>query len=473
MASLARDNPRRYDTRRRRREPAEGVASDAESGLDDPEPRHRALHHPRKIPKQQKPTHVTFNGPVTISGDIVVGHEGRRSRRREHSPPVTRGSTGRLRGAKKRPTAECDSPSESSTDSDEYLSSSSLDSVSRKGPSKRQPKSKAPTEPLQVPSSHRTKRYNPDEGYHTSATASYGAEQNIQCNKGKNKVAPSQAKGDVAAARARSRRERTLPREGDTGHSQSDLDDSVDGSDINGIAADDLVDDDGSDEEFGKLNVQVGCPDGGSTTDEEAVLDTGTKPDWVSQTFFDKLRKTAGVKSVKLIPEETRKYRDFNGKSFSPTHKVDLMIQSDEFIGMKCRILSFLIAKDATFSILIGRSTIFKLELMVRRKRETDGEGVHVGILGDVSKEEKDLIKKNKELQKKTKQERERQREAKWEEEKATKQKSRANQSSSQGAGAARLATLDPRRTRSPQRGAKGATKNSERLSDSSLEGTW
>lgn len=62
------------------------------------------------------------------------------------------------------------------------------------------------------------------------------------------------------------------------------------------------------------------------------------------------------------------------------------MIQSDEFIGMKCRILSFLIAKDATFSILIGRSTIFKLELMVRRKRETDGEGVHVGILGDVSK---------------------------------------------------------------------------------------
>ncbi|KAG4435316.1 hypothetical protein IFR05_009205 [Cadophora sp. M221] len=472
MASLARENSRRYDTRRRRRQPAESVASDAESGLDDPEPRLRASHHPRKIPKQQKPTHVTFNGPVTISGDIVVGHEGRRSRRREPSPPVTRGTTGRLRAAKTRPTAECDSPSESSTDSDEYLSSSSVDSVSRKGPSKRQAKSKALTEPLQVPSSHRTKRYNPDEGYHTSGTASYGAEQNIQCNKGKNKVAPSKAKGDAAAAaRARLRRERALQKEGDTDHSQSDLDGSVDGSDMNGMAADDLVDEDGSDEEFGKLNVQVGCPDGGSTTDEEAVLDTGTKPDWVSQTFFDKLRKAAGVKSVKLIPEETRKYRDFNGKSFSPTHKVDLMVQSDEFIGMKCRILSFLIAKDATFSILIGRSTICKLELMVRRKRETDGEGVHVGILGDVSKAQKDLIKKNKETQKKTKQERERQREAKLEEEEATKQKSRANQSSSQGA--ARLATMDPRRTRSPQRGAKGVTKISVRLSDSSLEGTW
>ena len=61
------------------------------------------------------------------------------------------------------------------------------------------------------------------------------------------------------------------------------------------------------------------------------------------------------------------------------------MIQSDEFSGMKCRNLSFLIAKDGTFSILIGIRTIRKEELMVRRKRETDGEGAHVGVLGDVS----------------------------------------------------------------------------------------
>ena len=131
--------------------------------------------------------------------------------------------------------------------------------------------------------------------------------------------------------------------------------------------------------------MQIGCTDG-SILNEEAVLDTGTKPDWISQTFFETLRKKAGINSVKLAPEETRKYRDFNGKSFSPTNKVDLMIQSDEFLGMKCRNLSFLIARDATFSILIGRSTIFKQELMVRRKRETDGEGAHVGVLGDVSK---------------------------------------------------------------------------------------
>lgn len=69
------------------------------------------------------------------------------------------------------------------------------------------------------------------------------------------------------------------------------------------------------------------------------------------------------------------------------------------------------------------------------------------------------------------KQERKKQREAKMEEEEGNRQKSRAKQSSSQSA--ARLATLDPRRTRSPQRGEKVASKNSKRQSSSSLEGTW
>ncbi|PVH80361.1 hypothetical protein DL98DRAFT_654768 [Cadophora sp. DSE1049] len=471
MASLARENSRRHDTRRRRRHPAGPIASDVESGLDDLDPQPHASHHQRKSQKQQKPTHVTFNGPVTISGDILVSHEGRDARRRDPSPPVPRRSTGRLRAANKRPTTEHDSQSESSTDSEAYSSSSSVDSASHNGPSMRHAKSKAPAESLRVPSSRRTKRYNPDEGYHTSGTASYGAEQSKQSSKGKAKVATSKPRGDLARpARAKQRRGKALPREADTAESLSDASDDETASDINGIAEDDHAEEDASDEEFGKLVVQIGCTDG-SIISEEAVLDTGTKPDWISQTFFETLRKKAGIKSVKLVPEETRKYRDFNGKSFSATHKVDLMIQSDEFLGMKCRNLSFLIARDATFSILIGRSTIFKQELMVRRKREIDGEGAHVGVLGDVSKAEKSRIKKNKEDQDKTKQERKKQREAKMEEEETNKQKSRAKQSSSQSA--ARLATLDPRRTGSPQRGGKGATKNSERQSDSSLEGTW
>jgi hypothetical protein len=91
-----------------------------------------------------------------------------------------------------------------------------------------------------------------------------------------------------------------------------------------------------------------------------------------------------GIKSVKLNPEEQKsKYRDFNGKQFSPTSKVDLMVQSDEFKGtIKCRVLSFFIARSATFSVLIGRDTIRKHEFMTRGKRDTDGEGVLVGLHG-------------------------------------------------------------------------------------------
>ncbi|KAH7411290.1 hypothetical protein BKA64DRAFT_377985 [Cadophora sp. MPI-SDFR-AT-0126] len=472
MASLARETSRRHDTRRRRRQPTGPIESDAESGPDDLDPQPRASHHQRKLQKQQKPTHVTFNGPVTISGDILVGYEGRDHRRRDPSPPLTRRSTGRLRAASKRPAVECDSQSESSTDSEASSSSSSVDNVPRSGPSMQHAKSRAPAERLRLPSDRRMKRYNPDEGYHTSGTAaSTGVEQNRKSTKGKTRAAVSTPRRDLAApAHAKPPREKTFSRVSDTAVSQSDASDVESISDINGIAEEDHADEDASDEDFGKLLVQIGCTDS-SMINEEAVLDTGTKHDWISQTFFETLRKKAGVKSVKLASEETRKYRDFNGKSFSPTHKVELMIQSDEFLGMKCRNLSFLIARDATFSILIGRRTIYKEELMFRRKRETDGEGAHVGILGDVSKAEKARIKKNKEDQDKIKQERKKQREAKMEEEESNKQKSRTKQSSSQSA--ACLATMDPRRTRSPQQGAKGATKNSQRKSDSSLEGTW
>jgi hypothetical protein len=116
---------------------------------------------------------------------------------------------------------------------------------------------------------------------------------------------------------------------------------------------------------------------------ENAVLDTGTKVDWISQMFYKEL-KTLGVKSSKLSQEDTRKeYRDFNGNRFQPLAKVDLMIQSEEFKGlMKCRKMSFFVANKATFSILIGRDTIKKHKLMTRGERDTDGEGVFVGIHG-------------------------------------------------------------------------------------------
>ena len=126
---------------------------------------------------------------------------------------------------------------------------------------------------------------------------------------------------------------------------------------------------------------------GNKAISEKAVLDTGPKSDWISQMFYEDLKKTLDVKRSELNKEDMkRKYRDFNGNEFQPAFKVDLMIQSEEFSGLvKCRKLSFLVAKKATFKILMGRDTIRSEELMTRGKRETDGEGVFVGIHGKLS----------------------------------------------------------------------------------------
>lgn len=248
MAPLARETSRRHDTRRGTRNRTASNNTDAESDLEDLDPQPRASHHQRKTQKQQKPTHVTFNGPVTISGNILVGHEGLNARRRDPSPPETRGSAGRLRATKKGPT-EDDSQSESSIDSEASSSSSSVDSVPRNGPSRRQAKLKSPAERLRVPSGRRMKRYNPDEGYHTSGTASYGVEQSKQSSRGKSKIAASKTKGDpVTPARAKQRRVKALRQEEDTAESQSDASDPESASDINGIAEDDHADEDASDE---------------------------------------------------------------------------------------------------------------------------------------------------------------------------------------------------------------------------------
>ena len=121
---------------------------------------------------------------------------------------------------------------------------------------------------------------------------------------------------------------------------------------------------------------------GNQTVSEKAVLDTGTKSDWISQRFYDDLKKRLDVKRAELSQQEKKEYRNFNGGTFQPAFKVDLMIQSEEFKGMLCRQLSFLVAKKAGFKILMGRETIRKEELMTRGKQETDGEAALIGLHG-------------------------------------------------------------------------------------------
>jgi hypothetical protein len=115
---------------------------------------------------------------------------------------------------------------------------------------------------------------------------------------------------------------------------------------------------------------------------EKAVLDTGTKSDWISQRFYDDLKKKLDVKRTELSQQEKKEYRNFNGGTFQPAFKVELMVQSEEFKGILCRKLSFLVAKKAGFKILMGRETIRKEELMTRGKQETDGEEALIGIHG-------------------------------------------------------------------------------------------
>jgi hypothetical protein len=119
---------------------------------------------------------------------------------------------------------------------------------------------------------------------------------------------------------------------------------------------------------------------------EKAILDTGTKVDWISKAFYDKLRDI-GVRLTQLSAEELEvQYCDFNGKKFQPTGKVDLMIQAEEFkSGLKCRTMRFFVASKASFSILFGRDTIWKHRFFERGKSNEDGEGVLIGVYDKIS----------------------------------------------------------------------------------------
>jgi hypothetical protein len=137
-----------------------------------------------------------------------------------------------------------------------------------------------------------------------------------------------------------------------------------------------------------KIPIHIGNPNNQDVSPvlEKAILDTGTKGDWISQNFYNDLRYM-GVRTSKLSEQELEvQYRDFNGKKFKPTGKVDLMIQTEEFKGdMKCRTMRFFVANKATFAILFGRDTIRKHDIYTRGNCDTAGEGVHIGVLEELS----------------------------------------------------------------------------------------
>jgi hypothetical protein len=98
--------------------------------------------------------------------------------------------------------------------------------------------------------------------------------------------------------------------------------------------------------------------------DVAVVLDTGTKPDWISSRFLtDKL----GMKFTRLNDEENKQeFSDFNGNKFNAIGRAELMVSSTDFAGFSCRTISFLVAKGGTFQILLGSRTIKKEKLFCK-----------------------------------------------------------------------------------------------------------
>ena len=101
-----------------------------------------------------------------------------------------------------------------------------------------------------------------------------------------------------------------------------------------------------------------------SQVDVHAILDTGTKPDWISSRF---LTEKLGLKYTKLNDEENKQqFSDFNGNKFNGIGKAELMVNSTNFIGFPSRTISFLVAKGGTFQILLGSRTIKKEKLLCK-----------------------------------------------------------------------------------------------------------
>ncbi|KAH8761374.1 hypothetical protein BGZ57DRAFT_931651 [Hyaloscypha finlandica] len=457
---------RKRDPGRKRTKAAD---PDEESGGEGPQP--RASHHP-KTP--QKPPTSIIKGDVhikSVKGNVYLVQGSRDDELPQRSPTPTRNPTRRQQPTRtvKRSTAQCDSPSASEEDE----TSASDDTEPEYVAPRRSAKSMMPLERPRM-HSEKKKRDQADEGYHTSGTVSYTA-QVLGKAKGKGK-GKERSVSSIGSVSSRPRRDSKMSKETgcetDTSscHADGDNGDEVSAEEEEGQPEQNAPyeEDEASDDDFLKLPIHIGNPKNLDTPaiGEKAILDTGTKGDWISQTFYNELRDM-GVRSTKLSAEELDvQYRDFNGKKFQPTAKVDLTIQTEEFKGsMKCRTMRFLVASKATFTILFGRDTIRKHKFFTRSKRDTDGEEVLIGVHDELNEAQKAETRRKKEEQKKLSSERKKARDSKTE--KAAREKE--NGSAASSSKDAHLATTEPRRgkTRLP-------SKESARKSSSSMEDcTW
>jgi hypothetical protein len=113
------------------------------------------------------------------------------------------------------------------------------------------------------------------------------------------------------------------------------------------------------------------------------ILDTGTKPDWISHRF---LTETLKMSYTKLNDNESKQiFKDFNGNAFNAIGKAEVMVSSTDFIGFSCRTLSFLVAQGSQIDILLGRKTIRK-EKLLERPLPRKGGGTFPAVQADPKK---------------------------------------------------------------------------------------
>ncbi len=122
---------------------------------------------------------------------------------------------------------------------------------------------------------------------------------------------------------------------------------------------------------------------GNKAVDVRVILDTGTKPDWISSRF---LTETLGLKYTRFNSEEIRQeFSDFNGNKFTGIGRAELMVTCRDFAGFSCRKITFLVAQGGTFRILLGSSTI-KGENLLCKPPEAPSKGAFPAVQTDLKK---------------------------------------------------------------------------------------
>ncbi|TAQ89069.1 hypothetical protein B7494_g2577 [Chlorociboria aeruginascens] len=282
--------------------------------------------------------------------------------------------------------------------SEDSESDSSIDAIDESHLSSRSIRTAPSSQSSPASTAHRRRRaLSRDEGYGTGASGSGSIRSSKKL--GKAKAIKSDYKSDLsrrssdASLVAESSRPRKTSRRTQA-HMESGNEDSETSVGDTHLAeeGDDDEKDLESDYEIGFEAIQV-LSQNDKYVDVNAILDTGTQPDWVSDHFL----KILGKKEDKLAEDNNKEYTDFNGRGFKATGKVDLVVTDDNFKNANTRVLSFLVTKRGKFNILLGRKTCYKQKLICRPPKDLEGgEGAFTGIQKGPKKEEKEHIIRRK-----------------------------------------------------------------------------